>query len=209
MKEILENLKQINELEKEREIIIEQIKNEGIEMTNNLLYALNSRLKIYSPILRKLNMGINIQLKQYKVKYNQLPQVVHIVYTYSNDCWQLLYNRINVELNKGISSLTAYSELCVENRIIQELDFELICKKIEDYIKNVQNDKIEKLEKENNDKQNSLKSFKDFVDNNLMITLNTLFKIKNDFKDTGDLDLIEIIIQTIDNLEAYIAEDLD
>ena len=209
MKEILENLKQINELEKEREIIIEQIKNEGIEMTNNLLYALNSRLKIYSPILRKLNMGINIQLKQYKVKYNQLPQVVRIAYTYSNDCWQLLYNRIKVELNKGISNLTAYSELCVENPIIQELDFELICKKIEDYIKNVQNDKIEKLEKENNDKQNSLKSFKDFVDNNLMITLNTLFKIKNDFKDTGDLDLIEIIIQTIDNLEAYIAEDLD
>lgn len=50
---------------------------------------------------------------------------------------------------------------------------------------------------------------KTFVDNNLMITLNKLFKLKNDFKDTGELDLIEPIIEAIDSIEDYISEDLD
>ena len=152
--------------------------------------------------------GINIGLKQYDTKYDGYKQV-HIVYSYSDNDWQLLFDNIKIKLGKGIDTLFKYRELCIQNPVIQELDFETICSNIENYITNAQETNIRKLTEEIINKQNSLKSFKDFVDNNLMITLNTLFKIKNDFKDTGDLDLIEIIIQTIDNLEAYIAEDLD
>lgn len=208
MKEILKNMEKINILKQENKTIDEQIKTQGIEIVNNLLYSLNSRLSIYGPILRKMNTGINIGLKQYDTKYDGYKQV-HIVYDYSYNNWKLLFNNITIKLDKGIDTLFKYTALCVENPVIQELDFETICSNIENYITNAQETNIRKLTEEIINKQNSLKSFKDFVDNNLMITLNTLFKIKNDFKDTGDLDLIEIIIQTIDNLENYIAENLD
>lgn len=208
MKEILENMEKINNLKQENKTIDEQIKTQGIEIVNTLLYSLNSRLSIYGPILRRMDMGINISLKQYDTKYDGYKQV-HIVYSYSDNNWKLLFNDIKIKLDKGIDTLFKYKELCIQNPVIQELDFETICSNIENYITNVQETNIRNLTEEIINKQNSLKSFKDFVDNNLMITLNTLFKIKNDFKDTGDLDLIEIIIQTIDNLEAYIAEDLD
>ena len=208
MKEILKNMEKINNLKQENKTIDEQIKTQGIEIVNTLLYSLNSRLSIYGPILRKMNMGINIGLKQYDTKYDGYKQV-HIVYSWSDNDWNLLFDNIKIKLDKGIDTLFKYRELCIQNPVIQELDFETICNNIENYITNAQETNIRKLTEEIINKQNSLKSFKDFVDNNLMITLNTLFKIKNDFKDTGDLDLIEIIIQTIDNLEAYIAEDLD
>ena len=208
MKEILKNMEKINNLKQENKTIDEQIKTQGIEIVNTLLYSLNSRLSIYGPILKRMNMGLNIGLKQYNTKYDGYKQV-HIVYNYSDNNWNLLFDNIKIKLGKGLDTLSKYSELCIQNPVIQELDFETICSKIENYITNAQETNIKKLTEDIINKQNSLKSFKDFVDNNLMITLNTLFKIKNDFKDTGDLDLIEMIIQTIDNLEAYMAEDLD
>ena len=70
---------------------------------------------------------------------------------------------------------------------------------------NIKNNMI----KENNKKIQSLKSFKEFVNDNIMITLNKMFKLKNVFKDSGNLDLIEHIIQSIDDIENYIAEHLD
>lgn len=208
MKEILKNMEKINNLKQENKTIDEQIKTQGIEIVNTLLYSLNSRLSIYGPILRMMDMGINISLKQYDTKYDGYKQV-HIIYSYSDNDWELLFDDIKIKLGKGIDTLFKYKELCIQNPVIQELDFETICSNIENYITNAQETNIRNLTEEIINKQNSLKSFKDFVDNNLMITLNTLFKIKNDFKDTGNLDLIEIIIQTIDDLEAYIAEDLD
>jgi hypothetical protein len=208
MKEILKNMEKINNLEQENKTIDEQIKTQGIEIVNTLLYSLNSRLSIYGPILRRMNMGINISLKQYDTKYDGYKQV-HIVYSYSDNNWKLLFNNIKIKLDKGIDTLFKYQEFCIQNPIIQELDFETICSNIENYITNVQETNIRNLTEEIINKQNSLKSFKDFVDNNLMITLNTLFKIKNDFKDTGNLDLIESIITAIDAIEDYIAEDLD
>lgn len=208
MKEILKNMEKIKKLTQENKTIDEQIKNKGIEIVNTLLYSLNSRLSIYGPILRRMDMGLNIGLKQYDTKYDGYKQV-HIVYSYSDNNWSILFDNIKIKLDKGIDTLFKYSEFCIQNPVIQELDFETICSKIENYITNVQETNIRKLTEDITNKQNSLESFKAFADNNLRITLNTLFKLKNDFKDTGDLDLIEMIIQTIDNLEAYMAEDLD
>lgn len=208
MKEILKNMEKINHLTQENKTIDEQIKTQGIEIVNTLLYSLNSRLSIYGPILRRMGMGVNIGLQQYNTKYNEY-KMVRIVYSYSDNNWNILFDNIKIKLDKGIDTLFKYNELCVQNPVIQELDFETICSKIENYITNVQETNIRKLTEDITNKQQSLESFKAFADNNLRITLNTLFKLKNDFKDTGDLDLIEMIIQTIDNLEAYMAEDLD
>lgn len=207
-KEIFENMNTINELKENNKILNEQIATQGIESANNLLYSLNSRLRIYNPILKKLQTGINIGLSTYHACYDGASQV-RITYSYNQETWQILFNNYKIELNKGINTSTFYKIFCVDNPILVELNFDEICEKIENYIITVQKDKILKLTKENNNKEQSLKSFKDFVDNNMMITLNQLFKLKNDFKNTGDLDLIEIILETIDNLENYIAENLD
>jgi len=159
--------------------------------------------------LKELSTGMNIQTsKSYTLKYRGVSSV-HITFDYSHEKWNLLFDNRNIDLSKGINSSIYYTEFCVDNPVILELDFDEICNKIEDFIINVQNDKINKLINENNKKRLSLESFKTFVDNNLMTTLNKLFKLKNDFKDTGELDLIEPIIEEIDKIENYIAEDLD
>lgn len=208
-KEILENMKQIRELKAENKELNEQIKNNGIQLANTLLYSLYSRLRIYTAILKELSTGINIKTsKVYKVQYREVSSV-HITFDYSHEKWKLLFNNREIDLSKGINSSVYYIELCVDNPVIMELDFDEICNKVEDFIINVQNNKIDCITTENNKKRLSLESFKTFVDNNLMITLNKLFKLKNDFKDTGELDLIEPIIEEIDKIENYIAENLD
>jgi len=208
-KEILENMKQIKELKAENKKLNEQIKDDGIQLANTLLSSLYARLRIYTAILKELSTGMNIQTsKSYTLKYRGVSSV-HITFDYSHEKWNLLFDNRNIDLSKGINSSIYYTEFCVDNPVILELDFDEICNKIEDFIINVQNDKINKLINENNKKRLSLESFKTFVDNNLMTTLNKLFKLKNDFKDTGELDLIEPIIEEIDKIENYIAEDLD
>ena len=66
MKKILENMKEIKELKEASVALNEQIKDEGIELTNKLLYSLYTRLSIYIPILKELRITINIPLKSYK-----------------------------------------------------------------------------------------------------------------------------------------------
>ena len=208
-KEILENMKQIRELKAENKKLNEQIKDDGIQLANTLLSSLYARLRIYTAILKELSTGMNIKTsKEYKVQYRGVSSV-HITFDYSHEKWKLLFDNREIDLSKGINSSVYYIEFCVDNPVIMELDFDEICNKVEDFIINVQNNKIDSITTENNKKRLSLESFKTFVDNNLMITLNKLFKLKNDFKDTGELDLIEPIIEEIDKIEDYIAENLD
>lgn len=208
-KEILENMKQIRKLKAENKELNEQIKNDGIQLANTLLSSLYSRLRFYTAILKELSTGMNIKTsKTYKVQYSGV-STVHITFDYTHEKWNLLFDNHNIDLSKGINSSVYYTEFCVDNPVIMELNFDEICNQVEDFIINVQNNRINKLINENNKKRLSLESFKTFVDNNLMTTLNKLFKLKNDFKDTGELDLIEPIIEEIDKIEDYIAENLD
>lgn len=208
-KEILENMKEIRALKVENKKLNEQIKDDGIKLANTLLNSLYSRLRIYTAILKELSTGMNVRTsKTYEVQYRGTSSV-HITFDYSHEKWKLLFDSREVDLSKGINSSIFYTELCVDNPVIMELDFDEICDKVEDFIIKVQNDKINSITTENNKKRLSLESFKTFVDNNLMITLNKLFKLKNNFKDTGELDLIELIIEEIDKIENYIAENLD
>lgn len=208
-KEIVENMKQIRYLKAENKRLNEQIEEDGIQLVNTLLYSLYSRLRFYTAIIKELQIGMNIRTsKEYKIE-NRGMSSVHITFDYSHEKWNLLFDNYSIDLSEGINYALYYKIFCVNNPVIMELDFDEICDKVEDYIIKVQNDKINSITTENNKKRLSLESFKIFVDNNLMITLNKLFKLKNDFKDTGELDLIELIIEEIDKIENYIAEDLD
>lgn len=208
MKEILENMKEIRNLKKINTELNEQIKNEGIELANKLLYSLYTRLSIYIPIIKELKTGINIALKSYKID-SITTKTVHIVSNYSNNTWQIMFDNYNVDLKIGIRTLPYYQKFCINNPILIELDFDQICQEIEKRILNTQKNIISNIINDNHKTTESLKSFKEFVNDNIMITLNKLFKLKNDFKDSGNLDLIESIITAIDTVEDYIAEDFD
>lgn len=208
-KEIVENMKQIRALKVDNKNLNEQIKEDGIQLANTLLSSLYSRLRFYTSILKELTTGMNITTsKKYELKYKGICEI-HITFSYNKESWNLLFDNYSIDLSKGINSSMMYEVFCVNNPVIMDLDFDEICNKVEEFILNVQNAKIQSLEIENDKKRSSLESFKTFVDNNLMITLNKLFKLKNDFREYGDLDLIEPILEEIDKIESYIAEDLD
>lgn len=207
MKEILENMKEIKELKEVSVNLDEQIKDEGIEGMNKLLYSLYTRLNIYIPILRELEISINIPLKSYKIS-SISTKTVHIVFNYSKQTWEIMFDYHNIDIKRGTASTMYYKVFCIDNPILIELDFDEICQKVEHRILKTQENIKNNMIRENNKKLQSLKSFKEFVNDNIMITLNKLFKLKNDFKDSGNLDLIEHIIQSIDDIERYIAEDL-
>lgn len=208
-KEILNQLEEIRTLTQKYNETKKEIKEKGINSANNLMKALDARLSVYNPIIKELGISVNLKIKEYTVD-GQRSNLILISKAIDNT-WELALKSYNLLLNKGINSTHHYyyDIFCIENRIIQELNFEDLAKKVEEYILYDQKKIIDRLSTGIYKNQESLDSFEQLSKNNVMTTLNYLFKLKNEFKDNGSLDLINPIIEAIDSIEDSISEELD
>lgn len=208
-KEILNQLEEIRILTKKYSETKKEIKEKGIDSANKLMKALNARLSIYIPIIEELGIHVFVKIKEY-TSDGQSSNLILTSDTIDNT-WELTFKNYSMLLNKGIKSTHSYyyDIFCVENKIIQELNFEELAKKVEEYVLSEQKNIIDRLSTGIYKNQESLDSFEQLSKNNVMATLNYLFKLKNEFKDNGSLDLINPIIEAIDSIEDQISEELD
>jgi hypothetical protein len=208
-RKILTQLEEIRTLTKKYSETKKEIKEKGIDSANKLMKALDARLSIYIPIIEELGINVFVKIKEY-TSDGQSSNLILTSDTIDNT-WELKFKNYNMLLNKGIKATHSYyyDIFCVENKIIQELNFEELAKKVEEYILSKQKNIIDRLSTDIYKNQESLDSFEQLSKNNVMATLNYLFKLKNEFKDNGSLDLINPIIEAIDSIEDQIAEELD
>lgn len=209
MKDLLTNLNKIEELKQElKDIENESIKN-GFCKANTILSALNNYLNQYNFIMKKLNMNCTIftEKRYYDMYYNL--RYVNIRYDRNINLWTLDFDHTIINLKNGIQNHTDYNILCVHRHIIQELSIDEIINKLEELINKRQKEMIDELSKQIQKEKETLESFCNVTINNIKAIYLKLFKLKEEFKNTDNLNLIEPIIKTIDNLEDYIAEDLD
>jgi hypothetical protein len=208
-REILNQLEEIRTLTKKYNETKKEIKEKGIDSANKLMKALDARLLIYIPIIKELGISVHVNIKEY-ISDGQRSNLILTSDTVNNT-WELTLKSYSMLLNKGINSTHSYyyDIFCVENKIIQELNFEKIAEKVEEYILSKQKNIIDRLSIDIYQNQESLDSFEQLSKNNVMATLNYLFKLKNEFKDNGSLDLINPIIDAIDSIEDQISEELD
>lgn len=206
-KTILNQLEEIRKLTKKYNETKEEIKEKGINSANKLMKALDARLSIYLPIIKELEINVRFTIKE----YDNDGEISSLRLISDINTWELSFKNYNISLNSGIKSTHSYyyDIFCIENKIIQELNFEDIAKKIEEQILYHQKNIVDRLSTDIYKNQASLDSFEQLSKNNVMTTLNYLFKLKNEFKDNGSLDLINPIIEAIDSIEDSISEELD
>jgi hypothetical protein len=191
MTQVTEELKRTKEtsLKQGKEIVIKKL---------NTLYNL---LKPYSEIAKLIPdtaAGYDISVKDEKNNF------AYINYHRNGADWNLKTNGINRQLFLNDAKIcdSDYRYFTISTKIIQNINEEEIIKKVENKTIEMFQSYINRATQEINEYNEAFKSFQTKLSAATITNiLEALFDANNEFKNTGNLDLIEIISGYITTLE--------
>lgn len=203
MKELLEKIEEMTRVTEELKRTKETALKQGKEIVIKKLNTLYNLLKPYSEIAKLIPdtaAYYDISIKDEKNNF------AYLAYHRNGADWHLKTNGINREIfltDKEICD-SNYRYFAITTKIIQNINEEEIIKKVEEKTIYMFKSYIERKTKEINEINEAFESFQTKLSATTITNiLETLFDANNEFKNTGNLDLIEIIsgyISTLENL---------
>ena len=203
MKELFNKIEEMTQVTEELKRTKETSLKQGKEIVIKKLNTLYNLLKPYSEIAKLIPdtaVYFDISVKDEKNNF------AYINYHRNGDDWNLKTNGINRQLFLNNAKIydSDYRYFTISTKIIQNINEEEIIKKVENKTIEMFQSYINRATKEINEYNEAFESFQTKLSATTITNiLETLFDANNEFKNTGNLDLIEIIsgyISTLENL---------
>ena len=203
MKEIINKIEEMTQVTEELKRTKETSLKQGKEIVIKKLNTLYNLLKPYSEIAKlipNIAAGYDISVKDEKNNF------AYINYNKNGSDWNLKTSGIprNVFLNDKNITDSDYRYFAVTTKIIQNINEEEIIKRVEKTTIQMFENYIKRTTQEINKLNEAFESFQTKLSATTITNiLESLFDANNEFKNTGNLDLIEIIsgyISTLENL---------
>lgn len=199
MKRILEEMEKLSKLTETLEETKNVSLNQGKILATNKLNMLYRLLKPYSDILNLIpgiNKRLEVIIRDEKNNYCTL--------LYTNGQWTLNSKDrcYTIQLKQAEINYTNYEFFAIKRNFIQSLNEELILQKIQEQILEKIDDCTQRTIMKIQELNKSLEMFSTNISINCITSiLESLFDINNDFKNTGNEDLVKIISSYITTLE--------
>ena len=203
MKELLLKVEEMTKITEELKRTKETSLKQGKEIVIKKLNTLYNLLKSYSEIAKLIPdtaANYDISIKDEKNNF------AYLNYHRNGADWNLKTSGIsrNVFLNDKYITDSDYRYFAVTTKIIQNINEEEIIKRVEKKTIQMFEDYIKRTTQEINKLNEAFESFQTKLSATTITNiLESLFDANNEFKNTGNLDLIEIIsgyISTLENL---------
>lgn len=203
MKELFNKIEEMTRVTEELKRTKETSLKQGKEIVIKKLNTLYNLLKPYSEIAKlipNIAAGYDISVKDEKNNF------AYINYNRNGSDWNLKTSGIprNVFLNDKNITDSDYRYFAVTTKIIQNINEEEIIKRVEKTTIQMFENYIKRTTQEINKLNEAFESFQTKLSATTITNiLESLFDANNEFKNTGNLDLIEIIsgyISTLENL---------
>lgn len=203
MKELFNKIEEMTKVTEELKRTKETSLKQGKEIVVKKLNTLYNLLKPYSEIAKLIPdtaAYYDISIKDAKNNF------AYINYHRNGADWNLKTNGINRQLFLNDAKIcdNDYRYFTISTKIIQNINEEEIIKKVENKTIEMFQSYINRATKEINEYNEAFESFQTKLSATTITNiLETLFDANNEFKNTGNLDLIEIIsgyISTLENL---------
>lgn len=203
MKELFNKIEEMTQVTEELKRTKETSLKQGKEIVIKKLNTLYNLLKPYSEIAKlipNIAAGYDISVKDEKNNF------AYINYNRNGSDWNLKTSGIprNVFLNDKNITDSDYRYFAVTTKIIQNINEEEIIKRVEKTTIQMFENYIKRTTQEINKLNEAFESFQTKLSATTITNiLESLFDANNEFKNTGNLDLIEIIsgyISTLENL---------
>lgn len=203
MKELLTKIEEMTQVTEELKKTKETSLKQGKEIVVKKLNTLYNLLKPYSEIAKLIPdtaACFDISVKDEKNNF------AYINYHRNGRDWNLKTNGIDrvLFLDDDNISDSDYRYFTISTKIIQNINEEEIIKKVENKTIEMFQSYINRATKEINEYNEAFESFQTKLSATTITNiLESLFDANNEFKNTGNLDLIEIIsgyISTLENL---------
>ena len=201
MKELLNKIEEMTHVTEELKRTRETSLKQGKEIVVNKLNTLYNLLKPYSEIAKLIPDTAAYYDISVKDEKNNFAYINHA--TNGRD-WNLKTNGINrvLFLDDDNISDNDYRYFTISTKIIQNINEEEIIKKVENKTIEMFQSYINRATKEINEYNEAFESFQTKLSATTITNiLESLFDANNEFKNTGNLDLIEIISGYISTLE--------
>lgn len=203
MKELLTKIEEMTQVTEELKRTRETALKQGKEIVVKKLNTLYNLLKPYSEIAKLIPdtaASYDISIKDEKNNF------AYLNYHRNGADWNLKTNGINRQLFLNDAKIcdNDYRYFTISTKIIQNINEEEIIKKVENKTIEMFQSYINRATKEINEYNEAFESFQTKLSATTITNiLESLFDANNEFKNTGNLDLIEIIsgyITTLENL---------
>lgn len=203
MKELLTKIEEMTQVTEELKRTKETSLKQGKEIVVKKLNTLYNLLKPYSEIAKLIPdtaAGYDISVKDERNNF------AYLNYHRNGADWNLKTNGINRQLFLDDAKIcdSDYRYFTISTKIIQNINEEEIIKKVENKTIEMFQSYINRATKEINEYNEAFESFQTKLSATTITNiLESLFDANNEFKNTGNLDLIEIIsgyISTLENL---------
>lgn len=203
MKELFNKIEEITQVTEELKRTRETTLKQGKEIVIKKLNTLYNLLKPYSEIAKLIPdtaAYYDISIKDAKNNF------AYLNYHRNGADWNLKTNGINRQLFLNDAKIcdNDYRYFTISTKIIQNINEEEIIKKVENKTIEMFQSYINRATKEINEYNEAFESFQTKLSATTITNiLESLFDANNEFKNTGNLDLIEIIsgyITTLENL---------
>ena len=203
MKELFNKIEEMTQVTEELKRTKETSLKQGKEIVIKKLNTLYNLLKPYSEIAKLIPdtaVYFDISVKDEKNNF------AYINYNRNSSDWNLKTSGIprNVFLNDKNITDSDYRYFAVTTKIIQNINEEEIIKRVEKNTIQMFENYIKRTTQEINKLNEAFESFQTKLSATTITNiLESLFDANNEFKNTGNLDLIEIIsgyISTLENL---------
>lgn len=201
MKELLIKIEEMTQVTEELKRTKETSLKQGKEIVVKKLNTLYNLLKPYSEIAKLIPdtaAGYDISVKDERNNF------AYLNYHRNGDDWNLKTNGINRQLFLHDAKIcdSDYRYFTISTKIIQNINEEEIIKKVENKTIEMFQSYINRATKEINEYNEAFESFQTRLSATTITNiLESLFDANNEFKNTGNLDLIEIISGYITTLE--------
>lgn len=201
MKELLTKIEEMTKVTEELKRTKETSLKQGKEIVVKKLNTLYNLLKPYSEIAKLIPdtaACFDISVKDERNNF------AYLNYHRNGADWNLKTNGINRQLFLYDAKIddSDYRYFTISTKIIQNINEEEIIKKVENKTIEMFQSYINRATKEINEYNEAFKSFQTKLSATTITNiLESLFDANNEFKNTGNLDLIEIISRYITTLE--------
>lgn len=207
MKELLNKIEEMTQVTEELKRTRETALKQGKEIVVKKLNTLYNLLKPYSEIAKLIPdtaVCYDITINDEKNNF------AYINYSKNGRDWNLKTNGINRVLFLDDDNIcdSDYRYFTISTKIIQNINEEEIIKKVENKTIEIFQSYINRATKEINEYNEAFESFQTKLSTTTITNiLESLFDANNEFKNTGNLDLIEIISGYISTLENILKRD--
>lgn len=207
MKELLTKIEEMTKVTEELKRTKETSLKQGKEIVVKKLNTLYNLLKPYSEIAKLIPdtaACFDISVKDERNNF------AYLNYHRNGADWNLKTNGINRQLFLNDAEIcdSDYRYFTISTKIIQNINEEEIIKKVETKTIEMFECYIKRTTKEINDLNEAFNSFQTQLSTTTITNiLESLFDANNEFKNTGNLDLIEIISGYISTLENILKGD--